>query len=265
MDANLPRGRWQDFTSNELAQLDAEGSIAMLPVAAVEQHGPHLPVGTDALINAALVDALLARQVAGLLALPAQQIGHSLEHRSFPGTLGISAEPLLAAWEDIGRSVADSGLRKLVILNTHGGNVPLVQLAALRLRASHRMLVVRANYFALGSPHGLFEADELRHGFHGGEMETSLMLHLHPRLVRTAGLADFDALPRQMASRYQLLGVEKPVGFGWLSQDLHPLGVCGNAARADARRGAALFAHLVDGLEQLLREVAQTSLATLAE
>lgn len=265
MDANLPRGRWQDFTSDELGVLDAEGSIALLPVAAVEQHGPHLPVGTDALINAALVEALLARQFPGLLALPAQEIGHSLEHRSFPGTLSVFAEPLLAAWEGIGRSAADSGVRKLVILNTHGGNVPLVQLAALRLRASHRMLVVRANYFAFGSPAGLFEADELRHGFHGGEMETSLMMHLYPQLVRDAARADFDALPRQMAARYRWLGVEKPVGFGWLSQDLHPLGVCGNAARADPQRGAALFDHLVTALEQLLREVAQTSLATLSD
>ncbi|MET0279523.1 MAG: creatininase family protein [Steroidobacteraceae bacterium] len=263
MAPTLPCGRWQDFTSGALAQLDVELSIGLLPVAAVEQHGPHLPVGTDALINAALIEALLKRRFPGLLALPAQDIGHSLEHRSFPGTLTIAAEALLATWENIGGSVAACGLRKLVILNTHGGNVPLVQLAALRLRASHRMLVVRANYFAFGSPPGLFEADELRHGFHGGEMETSLMLHLYPHLVHGEARADFDALPRQMAARNQWLGVEKPLGFGWLSQDLHPLGVCGNAARADAARGATLFEHLLEGLEQLLREVAQTPLSTL--
>ncbi|MEO6367691.1 MAG: creatininase family protein [Steroidobacteraceae bacterium] len=260
---DLPRGRWQAFTTSELSALDPERSIALLPVAAVEQHGPHLPLGTDALINAALVDALLAHDCPGLLVLPALDVGHSLEHGSFAGTLSIAAEPLLAAWEDIGRSVANTGVRKLVILNTHGGNTPLVQLAALRLRAAQQMLVVRANYFAFGSPAGLFAAEELQHGFHAGEMETSLMMHLHPQLVRRAALADFDALPRRMAAHNQLLGPEKPVGFGWLSQDLHPEGVCGNALGADAARGAILFEHLLASLVTLLGEVARTPLSTL--
>ncbi|MEO7775462.1 MAG: creatininase family protein [Steroidobacteraceae bacterium] len=261
----LPAGRWQDFTTAELAHLDAERCVALLPVAAVEQHGPHLPVGTDALINAALVDALLAQQRPGLIALPAMPVGHSLEHGDFPGTLSIGAEALLSAWESIGASLVRSGARKLVILNTHGGNIPLVQLAALRLRASHSLLVVRGNYFAFGAPEGLFPVDELRDGLHGGEMETSLMLHLYPHLVRREQFARFDALPAQLARRNRWLGAEKPVGIGWLSQDLHPEGVCGNAARADAVRGRKLFEHLVEALLGLLDEVVATSLETLRQ
>lgn len=258
-------GHWQQFTSPQLRGLDPERSVAVLPVSAIEQHGPHLPLATDALVCAALVEAALEHAPPGVLALPPMSIGHSLEHVDFAGTLSIGAETLLASWTDIGKSVARSGVRKLVLLNTHGGNTALVQLAALRLRHEADMLVVRANYFHLGSPPGLFSQDELAHGLHGGEMETSLLLHLAPELVRREALADFPALTHAMAQRQGLLGPEKPIGFGWKSQDLHEQGVCGNAARADAQRGAALFQHLVARLCALLKEVRDTPLSILRE
>lgn len=254
---------WQHLTTRDFAGLDPQQTVALLPVSAVEQHGPHLPLATDAVIAEALVEAVMARIAEGLLVLPAMTVGHSLEHVDYAGTLSIGAEALLASWIDVGQSVARAGLRKLVLLNTHGGNVPLVQLVALRLRQSHGLLVVRANYSAFGSPAGLFATDELLHGFHGGEMETSLMLHLRPALVRREALADFPALTHSMAATNQLLGPEKPVGFGWMSQDLHPQGVCGNAARADAQRGKQLFDHLVDRLVTLIHEVQATPLTTL--
>src|SRR5690606_21215750 len=108
----------------------------------------------------------------------------------------------------------------------------------------HGMLVARANYFAFGCPPGLFEPRELREGLHGGEVETSLMLHLRPDLVRRERLADFAGLPRELAERNRWLGVEKPIGIGWLSEDVHPLGVSGNAARADAQRGGRYLDYL---------------------
>lgn len=258
-------GLWNELTTNDFAGIDPETDIALLPVAAVEQHGPHLPLATDALINAALVQGLLAQVPSGLLVLPAMQVGHSLEHTGYAGTLSIAAETLLASWIDIGRSVARAGLRKLVILNTHGGQSSLVQLAALRMRAELRMLVVRGNYFALGSPPGLFDQDELRHGLHGGEFETSLMLHWYPQLVRREQAGDFRALTHQLGGQSLQLGVEKPAGFGWMSQDLHPAGVSGNAAAADAVRGKILANYLVAALVTLLGEVAALPLATLAD
>jgi creatinine amidohydrolase len=254
---------WQDCTTRDLLELDPELTVALLPVGAVEQHGPHLPLATDAIICEGLVRATMQRMREGLLVLPPMAIGHSLEHISFAGTLSIAAEPLLATWIEIGRSVARAGVRKLVILNTHGGNIPLVQLAALRLRQELGMLVVRANYFSFGSPAGLFSDDELRHGIHGGEMETSLLLHLRPELVRRAALADFRALTHDMAARNQLLGPEKPIGFGWMSQDLSEHGVCGNAARADAERGGILLSHYADRLATLIEECRSTPLTTL--
>lgn len=254
---------WSDLKSRDLRNVDAEQTVALLPVSATEQHGPHLPLGTDAMIAEGLVAATLRRVTDGLLVLPAASVGHSLEHVDFAGTLSIAAESLLAAWIDIGRSVARGGVRKLIVLNTHGGNTPLVQLVALRLRQELGMLVVRANYFAFGCPPGLFADDELRHGIHGGEMETSLMLHLRPALVDLASAENFAALTHHLACRHQLLGPEKPVGFGWMSQDLHAQGVCGNAAQADARRGAALLDHLAAKLAILVEEVRNTPLATL--
>ncbi|MDY6945600.1 MAG: creatininase family protein [Pseudomonadota bacterium] len=259
----IATGYWQDFTSAELTGLEPEHTVALLPVSAVEQHGPHLPLATDALIGDGLVRLAMQRVQRGVLVLPAMPIGHSLEHVDFAGTLTIAAEPLLAIWLDVGRSVARTGLRKLILLNTHGGNIPLVQLAALRLRQELGMLVVRANYFSFGSPPGLFSDEELRHGIHGGEMETSLMLHLRPELVRREALADFRALTHEMGERGGLLGPEKPIGFGWMSQDLNRDGVCGNAARADAQRGELLLGYLADKLAALLTQCQAMPLATI--
>ena len=258
-------GFWQDCTTADFARIDAEETVALLPVAAVEQHGPHLPLATDAIINDGLVRAALALQppTPALLVLPAMTIGLSTEHVAFPGTLTVADDTLADAWTDVGRSVARAGVRKLIILNTHGGQKALVDLVAVRLRAELKMLVVRATYFAFGSPPGLFAGSELAHDIHGGEVETSLLLHLRPDLVRTAALADFRGLPHELAERHQWLGAEKPVGIGWLSGDLHSQGVCGNAARADAKRGAAQLAHLGAALVRLVGEVAATPLSIL--
>jgi creatinine amidohydrolase len=258
-------GYWQDLTTADFGRVDPEQTVALLPVAAIEQHGPHLPLATDALINEALVRAALERAPAAatLLVLPAQNVGLSPEHTSFAGTLSIRDATLLDAWTDIGRSVARTGARKLVVLNTHGGQKALVDLVAVRLRSELGMLVVRATYFAFGALPGLFDAAEVVHDIHGGEVETSLMLHVRPDLVRTAALADFKGLPHELAARNQLLGAEKPVGIGWRAEDLNPAGACGNAAKADGRRGAQHLSYLADRLAALVAEVAATPLTIL--
>lgn len=258
-------GFWQDLATTDFDGLDPESTVALLPVAAVEQHGPHLPLATDAIINEAIVAGVLKRLGARptVLVLPAMPVGHSLEHTDFPGTLSLEAEAVVQNWLAVGESVARAGLRKLVILNTHGGQTGLVDLVALRLRASQKMLVARGNYFSFGTPPGLFERDELAHGLHGGAAETSLMLHVRPDLVRNDRLDDFRGLGAEMAHRNEMFGAEKPAGFGWMSQDLHPSGVVGNARDADAGRGAAYLEHLVGRTLTLLTEVADTPLDTL--
>jgi creatinine amidohydrolase len=258
---------WQDLSTEDFDGIDPEGTIALLPVAAVEAHGPHLPLGTDAIINAGIVARALGHLRDGpkLLVLPALSVGHSLEHTAFRGTLTASAETLLALWTDVGRSVVRAGIRKLIVLNSHGGQRALVDLAAVRLRAELDMLVVRANYFDFGMPAGLFPPEELAHGIHGGEVETSLLLCLRPELVRIDRLDDFRGLPERAARDQTVLGVERPVGFGWMGQDLHPAGVCGNAARADPQRGEQLLDYLAARLALLVGEVAAMPLDWLCK
>lgn len=258
-------GYWADATAPELVALDPESTVVVLPVAATEQHGPHLPLATDALIVEALVRHAVdtPRTRARVLVLPVLAVGHSLEHAQYAGTLTTAAETLLALWTDVARGVARTGARKLVILNTHGGQRSLVDLAAVRLRAELGLLVVRANYFAFGTPEGAFASDELAYGLHGGEVETSLLLHLRPDLVRLDRAADFRGVSHARAGR--AFGPEEAIGYGWLAGDVHPSGAAGNAAAADAARGARLFAHLGAKLDALLDDVAATPLAELLQ
>ncbi len=257
--------RWQELTTRDFPLADAESCVALLPLAAVEQHGPHLPLATDLLIAEGLVEEMARRHAgpATLALLPAMAVGDSLEHTAYAGTLSIASTHLLESWLDVGRSVHRAGVRKLVLLNTHGGNAPLVDLAAVRLRAELAMLVARASSYRFGTPRGLFASDELAHGIHGGEVETSLMLHLRPDLVRREALARFDALGARWAREGRTLGVEEPAGIGWMAQDLNAHGVCGNAADADAQRGARMLEHLASALGRVVSELAGTPAATL--
>ena len=261
----MKSGFWQDLTTRDFNGLDPEQTVVLLPVAAIEQHGPHLPLSTDAEINAGIVKQTLAMLPDGptVLVLPALVVGDSLEHTSYPGTLHASTETLLAMWSDVGRCVARTGLRKLLVLNSHGGQVPLIDILSVRLRSELGMLVVRANYFAFGTPANLFSSTELEHGIHGGEIETSLMMHLRPDLVRVDQLDNFAGLTERMSAQNKFLSPEGATGFGWLSQDLNAAGVCGNASRADAKRGAKLLEHVSRSLVTLIKEIAQTPLSTL--
>lgn len=254
-----PTAFWHDMRTTDFASVDADRTIALLPVAAIEQHGPHLPLSTDAVINEGIVRLMMQRLPAGssVLVLPALTVGDSLEHTAFKGTLSVDLQALLGLWLSIGHSVARAGVRKLVIFNSHGGQRAHVDQVALRLRVDCGMLVVRAHSFALGVPTGLFDADELTHGLHGGALETSLMLHLRPDLVRQDALADFPSTGRTLAARGGVLGLEEAAGLGWMMQDVNPDGACGNATAATAAKGERLLDHLADRLVRLLGEVAR--------
>ena len=259
---------WQDMTTTEIdAIADWTEVVGLLPVSAVEQHGPHLPLATDYYINDGILRHALTLLPPALrvLILPSCPVGDSLEHTAFPGTLTLRPETVMALWGDIAAAAARAGLRKLVIFNSHGGQTQLVDLVAQRLRHSHGMLVARANYFAFGLPAGLFSPTEEAHGLHGGAIETSIMLHLRPDLVRQDALQDFVSTGNGFSSDYRQLGVEAPVGFAWAAQDLNVAGACGNAADADREKGRAVVEHVGRGLAELLEDMRRCPLEVLRD
>ena len=253
----LPRRYWQDMTTKEFSQADMERAIAVLPVAAIEQHGPHLPVSVDARINKGILDRALdlAPDHLPVTVLPAMSIGKSDEHGSFPGTLSLSAETLILLWSEIGESVWQAGVRKLVLFNSHGGQPQVLDIVARDLRVRLKMLVVAASWFRLGLPEGLFGQRETTHGIHGGGIETSMMMALEPDLVKHDELRDYASLSEDMAHEYKYLSPEGKVSFGWQTQDLNAYGACGDARDADPERGRQLIDHAAQALVDLLEEV----------
>jgi creatinine amidohydrolase len=206
----LPRARWVDMSTIEFARIPPD-TIAVLPVAAIEQHGPHLPVFVDACINSAVVDRTIELLPSDLpvTILPMQMIGKSNEHLAFPGTLSLSAETVIRMWTEIGESVARAGIRKLVLLNSHGGQPQIAQIVARDLRVNLSMLVVCINTYDLGVPPGAFSAAELRHGIHAGSYETSVMLAARPDLVDTDQADDFVPISVTMERDYNFLGARR--------------------------------------------------------
>ena len=248
---------WETLTSPDFAALDPATTVALLPMGAVEQHGPHLPLGTDSRICDAIVDAALARPGGSgtVLRLPTQRIGVSPEHASFAGTLSLEPELALAIVTAIGRAVAATPVRKLILFNAHGGQPQILDLAAPRLRRETGLLVVRATYFRFGTPPGLVPEAEARYGLHGGTLETSLMLAIAPELVRTQHCRHFPSHAVGLEEGCALLRVEGRTGIGWLAEDLNAQGVVGDAASATAQLGRQLLDHYAAALATLIAEV----------
>lgn len=259
---------WEEMTTDDFARLDAARTVAVLPVAAIEQHGPHLPVSVDATINRGVVEAVMRNLSDDVPAvfLPMTPVGKSNEHMAFPGTLTLTAETLIRLWTEIGESIARAGVRKLVLLNSHGGQPQVMDIVARDLRVRLAMFVVTLNYWGVGTPAGLFPESEAAHGIHGGSSETSLMLYLRPDLVREAERRNFVPASITMAERYKYLRPEGAgIGFGWQTQDLNEFGACGNALDADAERGRLILDQVASRIVELLREVADYPLSALRE
>ena len=262
---SLPTKYWAEMGWRDFAAADMREVVAVLPVAAIEQHGRHLPVGVDSFINQGHLDRAIARVPATMpvLFLPLQSIGKSNEHIEFPGTLTLSAETLIRAWTEIGDSVARTGCRKLVFINSHGGNVPIIDIVARELRVKHRMLAVHAAWSRLGMPEGVYSPEERAYGIHGGDMETSLMLAFRPKTVKMAEADNFVSVAEAVERANKKLRVTQPIGFGWMSSDLHAFGAVGEAHKASNAKGEQTADFAVAAFLELLADVVAFDLATL--
>ena len=245
---------WSDLTTRQFAQLASHADIAqvvaVLPVAATEQHGPHLPVSVDTALVDGVVNASLPHLPADLpvLFLPTQPIGKSNEHIRFPGTLTLSAQTVISLWMDIGASVARSGIKKMVILNSHGGQASIMDIVARDLRTEHDLIVYSANWYNLplgDAVMGLFPAEEHRFGIHAGDIETSMMLALQEtsgvKGIDMTQAQNFHSTSQDRAAKYPVLGNGTSAKLGWQMQDYNPQGAAGNAAAATAAKGHALI------------------------
>ncbi|MGO9423606.1 creatininase family protein [Roseiarcus sp.] len=261
----LPTRFWAEMTWPDFQRADMSRVVAVLPVAAIEQHGPHLPLGVDAMINEGYVRRAVERLPEDLpvLFLPTQTVGVSGEHAEYPGTLTVSVETAIRAWTEIGDSVARAGCRKLVVMNAHGGNGAAIEAVALNLRMRWRMLAVHASWRRLGYPDDLFSPRDMVHGVHGGCSETSLMLAFRPDLVRAAEARDFPSAADAIERDFALLRAKPPLGFAWAASDLNPSGAVGEANEATAEKGEAAIAFGVERFVSLLRDVHAFDLAAL--
>ena len=269
--STLPRF-WADLKTTDFARLDLTRCIAVLPVAATEQHGPHLPLNVDATLVDGVIAAALPHLQADLpvLFLPTQAIGFSPEHTRFAGTLTLKAETVIRLWTELAESVAATGVKKLVLLNSHGGNVGLMDVVARDLRTRLDLLVYSVNSFNLplkdengASVADRFSAHEHRFGIHAGEMETSMMLALKPDQVAMAKAQDFHSTSQDRSERFGILGDGRSAKLGWQMQDYNPHGAVGNAAIATAEKGHMLLSATSRALAQMLAEVDQLPADTL--
>ncbi|MBR1124678.1 creatininase family protein [Bradyrhizobium lablabi] len=266
MIPSVPPRDWADIHWPDVPAADAARWIAVLPLAATEQHGPHLPFETDVMIAQAYlarVREILPATVPATF-LPVQPVGISTEHTDFPGTQTLSTEAALRRWMALGESVARAGLRKIVIVTSHGGNSAAMMLVAQDLRAQHGMLAVTTSWSRFGAPDGLFSAEELRHGIHGGAVETSIMLARYREQVRAEAIANFRSSAIAMERDFRWLSTQRPAPFAWQAQDLHPSGAVGDATQASAEKGERLIEHGARAFCELLTDVDNFDVKRLA-
>ncbi|RUR46282.1 creatininase family protein [Vreelandella populi] len=247
---------WQTLTVPTLSTIAKRDPVAVLVLGAIEQHGTHLPLGTDLIIGEGLAAAMREHLDPALdvIFLPTIAVGASDEHTSFPGTLSLPAPLAISTLEAYGESIARAGIKRLVLINSHGGNKAIMDLAALTLRQRLDMRVVKATYTRLPVLEGVIAADELRYGLHGGLLETAMMQYLAPATVNLEG---YQSAPLGTLPDNQLVGPEGSATFAWLAEDLSQHGVAGDARQATPALGMRLVQHYATQLATVVAETAR--------
>ena len=251
----IPPNRFLPYlTGPEIGALDKSNAAVVLPVGAVEQHGPHLPVMTDTLTGTTVLGRALARlgPEVSCWALPPTNYGKSNEHVGFAGTFTLSASTLIALITDVAESAARSGFRRFVLLNSHGGNVPLIDMVARDIRVATGMMVFPLQLMRLGGAREHLSEHERLHGMHAGDHETSTILGLAPELVRMdRRVGEVPVVPEGFALPTMPTGIT----FAWLTSDFSESGVCGNNEAASREKGEEIVETVVQRLAEALEAI----------
>jgi creatinine amidohydrolase len=253
---------WGDFKTADFQDIDPDATVAVLPVSAIEQHGPHLPLSTDLSIMQGMLATAIDKLPKGLdvRILPIQSVGKSNEHIFAPGTLSLPANGLIDAWVELGASAARAGVRKIVVITSHGGNEEIMGIVTRELRVRFDMLAVKSSWMRFGLPDGVFSEFEVRHGIHGGDYETSLMLHFRPDLVDMTKARNFSSRFTDAEEQFDLLRPTGPFAFAWIASDINHHGVAGDAALATAEKGKKAADHQSAGFIRLLADIRKAKL-----
>jgi len=258
---------WQSLTTSDVPRAVDRDPVVIMPIAAIEQHGPHLPLSTDLDIGMGLLASAFGHLEEDFPAwvLPPLSVGSSEEHMRLPGTLSLAPETLSRIIYQYGAALSACGVRRLVLSNSHGGNRQALQSAGLRLRRKHGLLVVKVSYFEFPPPEIVaLPPSEWRHGLHGGALETAMMLHLRPDLVRLEEIRDAHPLGAELETTMRRLTPEGAASFSWLAEDINRTGVAGNAQQADAAKGKLLVAYYGEVLADVIRDTRAFPLEQLA-
>lgn len=241
--------------------------IAVLPLGAHEQHGPHLPFETDTIIADGIASRLAANLPNHITArfLTTEPVGYSIEHMDVEGTRTLAFSEAVNRWIGIGENLCAANIRKLVILNAHGGNSPLATIVATELRARLGMLAVATHWTRFGIPEDLISAEQKHLDIHAGYIETSVMLALAPELVHMDKAQNFINEQKNFIEEFQYLRAYGPHAFGWMMSDLNKQGAAGNALRANAEDGEKMIAHAVKGLSGLMEDVHRFDISVFGE
>ena len=245
-----------DLSALQLSAELSKDSIVVLPLGAIEQHGPHLPLNTDFVVADAVSRAAVEKFGAETNAwlLPTLPFTKSNEHAWAAGTMWLSATTMMAVIDDIGRCVASTPAKKIMFINGHGGNSALMAMMNRELRLKYGLQTFLAHPHMPADQGGSSAESELGMGVHGGVDETSVMLHLRPDLVDMS-LA-LRRVPEGLAKNEQVKFGGR-VAFGWLSNDFFPEGHIGDPTGASADLGARMFAGAVDSLGVAMQEISR--------
>ena len=250
--------RWNSLTRDEIKNIDKDKAIVLLPTGATEQHGAHLPVGTDSTILEKLIDKFIEEaefEEGDLLFAPQLYTGKSNEHMGFPGTITFSTQTYYSLLYDIAKSIAASGFKKLILFNSHGGNTDMLNMISRDLRIDLGLdILVFDWWFTPFWNEGLEGIKESgTYGvFHACELETSLMLAVSPETVHMDLAVDEDPSDDFKDNKYMtILG---PLTLGWKTKDVTTSGVIGAPTYGTAEKGKKLYDYAVKKLLDIIKE-----------